>query len=747
MEIHNSGADASANVWHCNGKTPTGLNFVHNLPRFDNKKDLVTCDEPPETLVTCDEPPETLVTCDEPPETLVTCDEPPETLVTGDEPPETLVTCDEPPDTLVTCDETPETLVTCDEPPETLVTCDEPPETLVTGDEPPETLVTCDEPPDTLVTCDETPEELVTHEVPHEEMVTHEEPPETLVNQYEPPGELRRKFDDVIHELGEFGTYQKRMFLLACLVSIPTSFHILMSVFILAVPDHRCAIPELDNDTYKSQGQWHDDLINRSIPWQSEKKMYSQCELFVKDVTQSDWTNRTRKCHKWVYSRDIFQSTFVTEANMVCDDVSYKTYANMAVMGGMMAGSLILGSLADIIGRKKILVIGTTGQFACGLAAGFVRSFVPFTILKFFTTFFGSGMYLASYVIGIELVGPSKRTYSGIIMEFFWCAGLFILTGIAYGLRDWNYLQIVLSCFNFLLISYILLLNESARWLITRHRLKEASEIIKQAAKVNHVILSAKVANLEDIELDSKGEKVWHMMTNWVLVIRCLVIFANWLVASLVYYGLSLNVGNLSGDLYMNFFLSGVVELVSYIACLIFLDRAGRKLLQCVFMLTAGVACVCTLFPVLYGDTGQSWITLFLSLVGKFGASAAFAVIYIYTVELFPTVIRNSGMGISSVMARIGGILSPYIADIGNVITGDMAVVLPLLIFGGTSIVAGLLALLLPETVNKMLPESVEDAKNFGRKQNKNSYTLQNTESLKMKHGNLNLSFSMDSTS
>ncbi|KAH9503726.1 hypothetical protein Btru_067253 [Bulinus truncatus] len=414
------------------------------------------------------------------------------------------------------------------------------------------------------------------------------------------------KFDDVIHELGEFGTYQKRVFLLACLVFIPTSFHILMSVFILAVPDHRCAIPGLDNDTYKSQGQWHDDLINRSIPWQSEKKMYSQCELFVKDVTQSDWTNKTRKCHKWVYSRDIFQSTFVTQADMVCDDVSYKTYASMAVMGGMIAGSLILASLADIIGRKKIFVIGTTGQLACGLAAGFVRSFVPFTILKFFTTFFGSGMYLTSYVIGIELVGPSKRAYFGIFMEFFW------------------------------------LLNESARWLITRHRLEEASKIIKRAAKVNQVILSDKVANLEDIELNTKGEKVWHMMTNWVLVIRCLVIFANWLVASLVYYGLSLNVGNLSGDLYMNFFLSGVIELVSYIACLIFLDKAGRKLLQCLFMLTAGVS---------HGSL--------LSLVGKFGASAAFAVIYIYTVELFPTVFRNSGVGISSVMARIGGVLSP----------------------------------------------------------------------------------------
>ena len=53
-----------------------------------------------------------------------------------------------------------------------------------------------------------------------------------------------------------------------------------------------------------------------------------------------------------------------------------------------------------------------------------------------------------------------------------------------------------------------------------------------------------------------------------------------------------------------------------------------------------------------------------LSLVGKFGASAGFAVIYVYSAELFPTVMRNSGIGFCSLMARIGGILAPYIGDL-----------------------------------------------------------------------------------
>ena len=57
-------------------------------------------------------------------------------------------------------------------------------------------------------------------------------------------------------------------------------------------------------------------------------------------------------------------------------------------------------------------------------------------------------------------------------------------------------------------------------------------------------------------------------------------------------------------------------------------------------------------------------MTTLLALVGKFGASAAFGVIYLYTAEVFPTVMRNSGLGLCSICARFGAILSPYIGDL-----------------------------------------------------------------------------------
>ena len=51
-----------------------------------------------------------------------------------------------------------------------------------------------------------------------------------------------------------------------------------------------------------------------------------------------------------------------------------------------------------------------------------------------------------------------------------------------------------------------------------------------------------------------------------------------------------------------------------------------------------------------------------LTSVGKFGVSAAFSIVYIFAAELFPTVVRSSGIGASSFCARIGGIVAPQMA-------------------------------------------------------------------------------------
>ena len=48
-------------------------------------------------------------------------------------------------------------------------------------------------------------------------------------------------------------------------------------------------------------------------------------------------------------------------------------------------------------------------------------------------------------------------------------------------------------------------------------------------------------------------------------------------------------------------------------------------------------------------------------MVGKLVASAAYATVYLFTAELFPTVIRSTTMSVSAFFAGVGGIFAPYI--------------------------------------------------------------------------------------
>ncbi|CAL1540067.1 unnamed protein product, partial [Lymnaea stagnalis] len=109
------------------------------------------------------------------------------------------------------------------------------------------------------------------------------------------------------------------------------------------------------------------------------------------------------------------------------------------------------------------------------------------------------------------------------------------------------------------------------------------------------------------------------------------------------------------------------------------------------------------------------WVATVLATIGKFGASGAYANIWLFSAELFPTVLRSSGLSSGSFFARMGGLISPYIANLGSQDDGVVIQILPLMIFGALSLIAGALAYLLPETKNARLPETIAEAIRFGR--------------------------------
>jgi hypothetical protein len=56
--------------------------------------------------------------------------------------------------------------------------------------------------------------------------------------------------------------------------------------------------------------------------------------------------NGTYKCNEWVYSKEYYEKTLVTDWNLVCDNVSKKsTYSTLYFIGTF--GILLSGILSD----------------------------------------------------------------------------------------------------------------------------------------------------------------------------------------------------------------------------------------------------------------------------------------------------------------------------------------------------------------------------------------------------------------
>ena len=71
------------------------------------------------------------------------------------------------------------------------------------------------------------------------------------------------------------------------------------------------------------------------------------------------------------------------------------------------------------------------------------------------------------------------------------------------------------------------------------------------------------------------------------------------------------------------------------------------------------VTLTCSSFPVT-----ESWAISALVIIGRMIIGIGFGVAYVYSTEVFPTILRSNGMSAGSVCARIGGMLAPFIGNL-----------------------------------------------------------------------------------
>ncbi|CAL8317107.1 unnamed protein product [Merluccius merluccius] len=564
---------------------------------------------------------------------------------------------------------------------------------------------------------------------------------------------VERLFD----ELGHFKRFQACLYFAAVFQAVACGIHYLSSVFLVETPNFVCGAP--DNITQVLYGNRSGTALADVLPFlAAERDVYvavrtaagaqwelGRCRRMLRvDPPPGDFAyefggNRTadeEACGpgRFVFDHSQVHQSIVTDWDLVCEAEWMAKMCQPMFMLGVLIGALIFGDIADRIGRVKILMFTSSCQFIFGVMVAFTGNYYWFAAVRFLLAMVSSGYLVVVFVYVTEYTGSKVRTWTSMHVHAAFAMGIMVVALVGYLVRTWWIYQIVLSLCTSPFLFFCWKFPETPFYLMAKGRLKETQALLDRIARCNGLECSLRAEDLlapEDKSagdlLESRGDgnkedgeapdaqpekklSILDLFGSWRMVSRTCTVWAIWFIGSLGYYVFSLGSVNLGGNQYVNLFLAGAVEIPSYLVGCFAMDRVGRKKTCAPSLILAGIACM--LIIVVPADI--EWLSILLSMTGKFAIAIAFGLIYLYSCELYPTIIRSLAVGSGSMICRLGSVVAPFCVYLAELWT-----YLPQLIVGILALVIGVLTLLLPETLGQPLTTTLEEAEALGRQDKK----------------------------
>lgn len=509
---------------------------------------------------------------------------------------------------------------------------------------------------------------------------------------------------DVIGDLvGHFGKWQFLMTILLSLFQVPNTFHISSPVYQAANKNFWCSRPDnlrsMPVDVWRNFSDSRDNCFQISYDYYSISSLNfpsnsnSNIEENLPDIPH----NSTRiACSSWEYDmNDNLGNTWTSEWNLVCDKEYLKNVAEMFFLLGVATGGIISGYLSDKFGRKTMLFISAVLQTIFGLALYFANSFELYLILRTLLGLVSVSVTYAGLILAIEYVDGKWRTIAGMYNLFPLPISYMMISGIAYLTQDYQKLQLCIGFPGIFLCFLWFVVPESPRWLLCKGRVTEVKKIIEKAAAFNKRHLPD---NYEKILTPPVQEESTHDF--WCLfrsrylrrITICFLLI--WFTMNLVYYGLILNMNTFGGNVYLNSALAGLVEIPAIAIAMYIIMKVGKKWLFCGTLVCAGISCLCAALS--EGQDDILWLKITFLMIGKFTISAGNTIMPVYTAELYPTAIRNVGVGACNVAAGLALILTPYLSLLTKIESHLLMTLLT-----AWSIFGGVVVLFLPETMKQ----------------------------------------------
>ncbi|XP_071143317.1 solute carrier family 22 member 4-like [Mytilus edulis] len=491
--------------------------------------------------------------------------------------------------------------------------------------------------------------------------------------------DLNEYLENLLLELGGLGRFQFVLTLIVYGSKATIAWSTLMMSFGGAIPDWTCT--------------WKTDLGNEYI---SNSSFINKCSF----------KNNSDDVHCDSKAYDTSMSTIVSEWSLVCDREWIISTITTIQMGGLLIGAFISGQVGDVFGRKPAYYASIIILLIFNVIAAFSVSWQMFAVLRFLIGM-GCGWYLTIDVTYMAEFTPAK--YRSLILALpMWPLGTVTFALFSWLLHDWKYIQIASAIFCLPWFIGVCIIPESYRWLVSVNRIDDAHDVIKKIGKMNRRPVPKKEELYKVVKSANRIEKgrkrtFLDVFRNRYLFRTTVLLGICWITCGYGFYAISFGVQQLSGNIYLNIALLGMMEAVQLIVAYA-TNRLGRKWTTLVFFVLGGLTglAVGVLQFLDIPEKGR-WINGF-ALTSKLCVSCGWMALIIFTSELYPTVVRNVGYGINNTVSRIGSMVAPQLVYASKHIPGLMY-----LLLGGLLLLSALCILLLNETNKLALKDTIEE--------------------------------------
>ena len=365
-------------------------------------------------------------------------------------------------------------------------------------------------------------------------------------------------------------------------------------------------------------------------------------------------------------------------------------------LAGMMVGAMALAPIADIIGRRALIILSLMIVGISVIMTSKVESLTPFMLLRFISGM-GAGALLASQASLAAEYSPDKyRALSVAIVTAGYPTGAMMTSVVAgYILPEYGWRMMFLFggvvTVSMVIVAW-LMIPESLKYLIEKKPNNALEKINKILLKLNAPSISELPPSNNDTEvtvsmignmrmlLSPKFRRLSLMLwTSFFCAFGTLYFLMSWIPKLMENAGYDMAVGR---DAFLLFNLGGVIGI--YLLGILSVKWKLTNLILNLSLVSAVSMIIFALVP------NQLNILFILILLIGILQQSAFTGLYGVAAKAYPTEIRSTGVGWAIGLGRSGAVVGPAVA--GYLILAGYDMSANFIFFALPMIVCGLIA-------------------------------------------------------